>query len=159
MKIRIIIVTLLGLYCSFATAESSILFDIRYFCRLPIEEAKENLPVDIKFFKIETRENPRYGHEETWTLSDNTILKPLGLKSIQIEIHQNFVQMVWFIDIGVEKEKQTIISKNLSRAGLQSPELNKVMSEYRVKAYKGFPIRILGESRDYYECFEYHAGH
>ena len=159
MKLRIFITALLALLCSFASAKESMLFDVKSFCRLPINEAKAKLPVGIEFFKITKRENSVYGHEETWILTDKTKLEPLELKTIQIEIHQNIVQVVWFIDIGAEKNITTISSKNLIRAGLQASELTNLMSEYRVNSDKGYPIRILGDSHDYYECFEYHAGH
>ncbi len=158
MKLRLLMVALLSFYCSFASANESILFDVKSFCRMPIEEAKINLPVDIKHFNIEERDSIKYGHEETWTLTNNSKLKPLELKVIKIEIHQDIVQMVWFIDIGSVKNRPAIRSKNLSRAGLHASELKKVMSEYRVNGNRGL-IRILGENHGYFECFEYHAGH
>ena len=144
---------------SSVSAKEGVLFDVKSFCRLPIEEAKAKLPVSIDFFQVTKREVPVYGHEETWILSDKTKLKLLELKTIQIEIHQNRVQSIWFVDIGAEKNKAAILSKNLTRSGLQASELTKVMSEYRVNSDKGYPIRILGESQDNYQCFEYHAGH
>ncbi|MEN8136722.1 MAG: hypothetical protein ABFS18_14495 [Thermodesulfobacteriota bacterium] len=144
--------------CSSAYAEELRLFDIKSFCRMPVSVAKKNLPVAIEMFEIEKTENPKYGHEEVWSIQDEKALKNLGLTTLKIEIHQSQVQSVLFKIANEELSDTEAFTNNLRRSGLEVGDLEKLMSEHRVNSAEGFPIRILG-SGDYYQCFEYHAGH
>ena len=132
------------------SAEERALFDIREFCRMPEDIAKNNLPVEIDLFEVKEIENPKYGHEEVWSLKSNEILTTLGITMLRIEIHQNIVQSVWF-------KYSNELQANLAIVGLLESDLS---TEYgrRVKNKDGYVIGILGNG-DYYQCFEYHAGH
>ena len=77
---------------------------------------------------------------------------------LRIEIHQGKVQSVWFTNSKAEQLNSETFKENLQKAGLKESDIKALMSEHRVNNKDGYVIRILG-SGDYYECFEYHAGH
>lgn len=158
----------LAISSSYVYAEEKELLDIKSFCRMSEAAAKNNLPIEIGLFNIKEFENPKYGHEETWELKNKVALSSIGLKFLRIEIHQGKVQSVWFKSdkaqpVSIEKltsnkaNKEEFVS-NLLRVGVNENEPVAIMSEYRIKNKDGFVIRILGNV-DYFQCFEYHAGH
>jgi hypothetical protein len=125
---------------------------------MPAKMAINNLPVDKDLFDIEEIENPKYGHEEIWTLNNRQALRSLGLKMLRIEFHQGKVQSVWFKNDKTGLTDSMLFEVNLRKVGLRESELKAVISERRVNNKDGYVIRILGNG-DYYQCFEYHAGH
>jgi len=125
---------------------------------MPASTVRDNLPADFPLFSIEEIENPKYGHEEIWSLNDKKTLEELGLKMLKIEIHQDMVQSISFKNENGALSRNEAFNRNLQKVGLRKEDLKKLNSEYRFNNKDGTVIRVLGDG-DYYQCFEYHAGH
>ena len=138
--------------------ESKVILDIREVCGVPVNELLSSLPAKKDSFEIKITNNPKYGREETWTLRNKQELERLELKMLRIEIHQAKVQSVWFQSIPELVKEKDVTTYNLARMNFEMNELTRLSSEYRVRNKNGSIIRILGKS-DFYQCFEYHAGH
>ena len=163
MIILSFILYIFGLLLNYSSASISdngegFLFDIKKVCRSSVSSFEKMLPVPKEKFEIVVTHNPNYGREEKWTLSDRESLTYFGLKFLIIEIHQNKVQSIFFTASDNKMDKAKIFEKNLSQVNLNRQELEKVMEEFRVPNQDGFPIQIF-DNADYYQCFEYHAGH
>jgi len=138
--------------------DQKVIFDIKKVCRSSASSLEKMLPIPKEKFEIVVSANPKYGREEEWTLNDKDSLARFGIKFIKIEIHQSKVQSAYFSSNNSVLDKAGIFKDNLSKVKLSLEELVKVMEEFRVPNQDGFPIQILGNA-DYYQCFEYHAGH
>lgn len=152
VKILTIVACLL---VSEVNASNMQLFDVKALCRAPEEIAKTRLPAPFEKFRVEEVENPKYGHEEIWTLTDQKETADLEIKFFRVEIHQNMVQSIWFSPKEKINNKAEQFALNLARAGLD-PSIHPTQNF--VDGNLGFPIEILGEG-DFFQCFEYHAGH
>ncbi|MBI5561802.1 MAG: hypothetical protein HY894_02955 [Deltaproteobacteria bacterium] len=135
-----------------------VIIDIVNACRLPVEEVKGIIKVSPPVFHVERRDDPDWGHEEDWDLTDKAELARLGLKGIGISIEQGVFRAIYLAPTGAKGG----LAHNLGYAGLKPDAL--MRHDFKSDTWhtavdkNGLPISIRDDGT-WFECFEHRPGH
>jgi hypothetical protein len=140
--------------CSKESKSNRSIIDLPRVAHQSAEVFKRALPLGQERFSVEVQDDPEWGREELWTLTDTEALRSWDLEHLFIRFEQDRFQGLSF---GRPSEQFTL-EENFTLVGIDPRQVTPTDVGWQVFDTNGNLIEIR-ENGTWYQSFEHRPGH